>query len=130
MKVRIFALSAAVGLALAGCSADGTLSTASINGKPETKVAAVDPACIALSNQIEVLRAEGSVEGLEKASTGKGGTVKVKREALAKQTELNRTYAEYQAKCGVKLPQATQQVSQVPAVAPIAAAPAPAAKSQ
>jgi hypothetical protein len=129
MKVRISALSAALGLALAGCSADGTLSTASINGKPETKVAAVDPACIALSNQIEVLRAEGSVEGLEKASTGKGGTVKVKREALAKQAELNRTYADYQAKCGIKLPQSAQ-MSQVPAVAPIAAAPAAAAKTQ
>ncbi len=129
MKVHVFALTSAVGLALAGCSGDGTLSTASINGKPETKVAAVDPACIALSNQIQVLRAEGSVEGLEKASTGKGGTVKVKREALAKQAELNRAYADYQAKCGVKLPQSAQ-VSQVPAVAPIAAAPATPAKTQ
>lgn len=126
MEFRIFALSAALGLTMAGCSADGTLTTASINGKPETKVAAVDPACIALSNQIEVLRAEGSVEGLEKASTGQG-TVKVKREALAKQAELNRTYADYQAKCGVKLPQSAQ-LSQVPAVAPMATAPA--AKSQ
>lgn len=129
MKVRIFASSAALGLALAGCSADGTLSTASINGTQPAKVATVDPACIALSNQIEVLRAEGSVEGLEKAATGKSGTVKVKREALAKQAELNRTYADYQAKCGVKLPQSAQ-TAQVPAVAPIAAAPATATKSQ
>jgi hypothetical protein len=129
MKVRTIALSVAVGLGLAGCAADGSLSTASINGKPETKAAAVDPACIALANQIEVLRTEGSVEGLEKASTGKGGTVKVKREALAKQTELNRAYADYQARCGVKLPQSAQ-MSQVPAVAPIAAAPAPVAKAQ
>lgn len=129
MKACIFASSAVLGLALAGCSADGTLSTASINGKPETKMA-VDPACVTLSNKIEVLRSEGSVDSLEKAATGKGGTVKVNRDALAKQAELNRTYADYQAKCGVKLPQSAQ-AAQVPAVAPIAAAPATAAaKSQ
>jgi hypothetical protein len=64
---------------------------------------------------------------LEKAAAGKG-TVKVKREALAKQAELNRTYADYQAKCSVKLPQ-TAQVAQVPAAAPMAAQ-APVAKSQ
>lgn len=126
----ILAAAAALGLGLAGCAADGSpmLSTASIDAKQD-KVAAVDPACIALSNQIETLRKEEAIDGLEKAATGKGASVKVKRDSLAKQAELNRTYADFQTKCGPKLPAGSQQASQVPAVTPIPAA-APVTKQQ
>lgn len=112
----MLAIAAVAGLAMGGCAADGTLSTASINnGKAgEVKTAnAVDPACVALSNQIETLRKEGSVEGLEKAATGKGASVKVKRDALAKQAELNRVNADFQSKCGPKIP--AHQAAQAPA---------------
>lgn len=116
MKLRSIAACAALSLGFAGCAADGSLSTGSLaGGAKEEKVAAVDPVCVALSNQIDTLKREGAIEGLEKAATGKGASVKVKRESLAKQTELNRTYADYQSKCGPKLP-ATQQAAQIPAV--------------
>lgn len=126
---------AIVAAALAGCAADGTpmLSTSAIGGTAPAKVekaAAVDPVCVALSNQIDNLRKEGSIDGLEKAAEGKGASVKVKRQSLAKQAELNRTYAEFQAKCGPRLPLATTaQVSQVPATKPLVpTTPVPAAR--
>ncbi len=131
-KLHALIAAATLGLGLAGCAADGSpvLSTASIeNGAKTTKVAAIDPVCVALSNQIDTLRKEGSIDGLEKAATGKGASVKVKRDSLAKQAELNRTYADYQTKCGPKLPATQQNAAQVPAVAPIAAAPAAPAPS-
>lgn len=113
----------AFGLALAGCAADsGLMPTGSIdNAAKAEKVAAVDPACVALTNQIDTIKKEGSIDGLEKAAAGKGASVKVKRDALSKQTELNRLNADFQAKCGPKIP-AGQQAVQVPAVKPIAAA--------
>lgn len=121
---------AAFGLGLAGCAADGGLMpTGSIDSAAKTqKVAAVDPACVALTNQIDTIKKEGAIEGLEKAATGKGASVKVKRDALSKQTELNRLNADFQAKCGPKIPAGQQAAAvQVPAVTPIAAAPAAAA---
>lgn len=114
---------AAFGLALAGCASDGGLMpTGSIdNAAKAEKVAAVDPACVALTNQIDTIKKEGAIDGLEKAAAGKGASVKVKRDALSKQAELNRLNADFQAKCGPKIP-ASQQAVQVPAVKPIAAA--------
>lgn len=112
----MLSLAAVAALAAGGCAADGTLSTASINNaKPgEAKTAiAVDPACVALTNQIEMLRKDAALEGLEKASSGKGASVKVKRDALAKQAELNRVNADFQSKCGPKIP--VQQAAQTPA---------------
>lgn len=94
MKLRSMAAVAGLGLLAAGCSADGGLQTASIN-KPAEQ-AAVDPTCVALANQIDILRKEGNIEKLEQAATGKGASVKVKREALAKQAELNRVNADFQ----------------------------------
>lgn len=127
MKRFAIIASAALGLGLAGCAADGSLSTASIdNSAKAEKTAAVDPVCVALANQIDTIKKEGSIDGLEKAASGKGASVKVKRDALTKQAELNRTNAEFQAKCGPKIP-AGQQSAQVPAVTPVAAAAAPAA---
>ena len=118
MKLRSMAAVAGLGLLAAGCSADGGLQTASIN-KPAEQ-AAVDPTCVALANQIDILRKEGNIEKLEQAATGKGASVKVKRESLAKQAELNRVNADFQGRCGPKMPQVASSV-QVPAVQPVQA---------
>ena len=113
------AVAVGFGLLAAGCSSDGGLQTASIN-KPAEPVAAADPACVAITNQIDLLRKEGNIEKLEKAAAGKGASVKVKREALAKQAELNRVNAEFQTRCGPKMPQVASSSSvQVPAVQPV-----------
>lgn len=80
----------------------------------------MDPTCVALANQIDILRKEGNIEKLEQAATGKGASVKVKREALAKQAELNRVNADFQGRCGPKMPQVASSV-QVPAVQPVQA---------
>lgn len=110
MKPRQHAFLAITALAaLTGACANGgdPFTTASVTEPKTTAVASADPTCLALSNQIANLRGEGSVERLEKAAEGKSTSVKVKRTALAKQAELNRVYAEFQSKCGPKLPQAT-----------------------
>jgi hypothetical protein len=108
----------------AGCAADGSLQTAAINtNKAETRTAAVDPVCVSLASQIDSLRQEAAVTGLEKAATGKGASVKVKRDALARQAELNRVNAEFQVKCGPKIP-ASQTAQAAPAPATATTAPA------
>lgn len=116
----------AAAAALAGCAADGSLQTASISTPQTSTVATADPVCTALANQIDLLRKEGSVEALEKAADGKGKSVKVKREALAKQAELNRVNADFQSKCGPKLP-AVQSAQAAPAAATAQVAPVQAA---
>ncbi|MCB1485110.1 MAG: hypothetical protein KDJ17_09485 [Hyphomicrobiaceae bacterium] len=123
MKLRSMAVAAGFGLLAAGCSSDGGLQTASIN-KPAEPVATVDPTCVALTNQIDTLRKQGSIEKLEQAAAGKSTSVKVKREALVQQAELNRVNAEFQTRCGPKLPQVASTV-QVPAVQPVQSPQAP-----
>ncbi len=105
---KSFAAAVMAGALGAGCANNSTLSTAGI--APE-KVAAqqaakVDPACVSLASQIETLRKDGSAERLEKAATGKGANVQVKRATLAKQSELNKANADFQMKCGPKIPAA------------------------
>ena len=119
MNWRSIALVVSVGILAAGCSADGGLQTASINKPIEQAQQTVDPACGALTNQIEMLRKEGNIEKLEQAATGKGASVKVKREALAKQAELNRVNAEFQGRCGPKMPKVASNNVQMPTVQPI-----------
>lgn len=106
----------AVAALAAGCSADGNLplSTASVAPEKSTVAAKIDPACVALSSQIDGLRNEGSVERLEKASAGKSSSVQVKRASLAKQAELNKAYSDFQTRCGPKIPgaQTAQAASQ------------------
>lgn len=109
----------------AGCANNGALSTAAIApDKPSATAAKVDPACMTLASQIDALRQDGAAERLERASTGKGTKVSVRRETLAKQVELNKANAEFQAKCGPSIPRA-QTAQAVPAtaaqVAPVAA---------
>lgn len=120
MRPFSFALSVAVlaSVALAGCAGDGTSTLLTTNSVPETtapkKVSAADAACIALREKIGALRADGTVERVEKAGQGKTRSVTVKRASLQKVAELNQANAEFQAKCS-KLP--------VQAAAPRAAAP-------
>lgn len=121
IRISAFVASAAL---LAGCASDTTpsLATASVGQQSGTTAVAsrVDPACSTLSSQIDNLRAEGVADRLEKASSGKGATVPVKRASLAKQTELNKAYADFASKCGPQLPRA--QTAAVPAVPPAAQA--------
>ena len=118
MTPRKFAIISAFAAtaALAGCAADNALQTASVADQKQAQ-AKVDPACIALAQQINTLRAEGSVERLEKAAEGKGKSVNVKRTSLATQVELNQANAQFQAKCGPNIPSATT-VQVTPAAAP------------
>ncbi len=120
----------------AGCANDGNLSTAGISPEKAAmqQAAKIDPACVSLTSQIDTLRKEGAVDRLEKAAEGKGASVKVKRTALVKQAELNKANADFQMKCGPKIPaaQSAQTAPAAPAsttanaaaaqVAPIAAA--------
>lgn len=112
----------------AGCASDsgGLVSTSSV--APDKVAAAapkIDPACVTLSSQIDSLRKEGAVERLEKAASGKTASVQVKRTSLAKQAELNKANADFQAKCGPSMPKA-----QTAQAAPQAAIAVPAAATQ
>jgi len=117
---------AALTLLLVGCATDGgPATTGSIAEAPK-----VDPACVSLAAQIDQLAKEGTVERLEKASTGAGATVPVKRDALAKQAQLNRANADFRARCSTITPKAaTQSASATPATPPAGATVAPAAKT-
>lgn len=131
LKASAIALSA---LLAAGCSSDGTtLSTASVAPNQVAAAPKIDPACMTLASQIETLRAEGTPERLEKAAEGKSASVQIKRASLVKQAELNKANADFQMKCGPKLPKA-QTAAVVPGTPPQpagagASAPATAAKT-
>jgi len=110
-------------LLVGACSSDGILggpqTTSAIPEKPK-----VDPACVTLASQIDALRREGVAERVEKAAKGKGSTVAVKRESLAKVAELNKANASFQARCGTVTPAAVI----APATPPKAVSSAPPAK--
>lgn len=120
-------------LSLAACAdgSTGLLSTASLGTTAPVATAAPkpDPACVALTARIDALRREGVVERVEKASTGKSKTVTVKRETLAKVTELDKANAEFQAKCAVPLTTASVRPAPTTAVPAAQAAAVPAAQT-
>lgn len=95
----------ALAVTLAGCSSDGgllgsSLTTSSVDSaKVAPAVAKVDPACLALTAKIDGLRKDGVTERAEKAAVGKTSTVSVKRDSLAKLSELDKANFEYQTKC-------------------------------
>lgn len=104
MKVKTIAAASAIAaaIALSGCANDGSLalSTGSINDTSAKPVAQrVDPACVALMARIDDLRREGTPERIAKVATGKTKTASVKREALARMTELDAANADFQQKC-------------------------------
>lgn len=118
-------------LALGACAGDSMpnmFQTASVAPPSEQtataaatpRVSRIDPACVTLAGQIETLRKDGSIERLEKVAAGKGDSVQVKRASVAKQAELNKANAEFQTKCGPRLPQ--QASAPTPAPAMVAAA--------
>lgn len=111
-------------LTLAACAdgSTGLLSTASLGTTTPVAAAAPQPdaACVALTARIDALRRDGVVERVEKASAGKGKTVNVKRESLAKITELDKANAEFQAKCA--LPLTTASVRPAPTATAVQAA--------
>jgi hypothetical protein len=107
---------AAVSAMAAGCSNSATpLSTASVAPDKVAAAPRIDPACATLASQIDNLRADGTVERLEKAADGKSSSVQVKRASLAKQAELNKANADFQAKCGPAIPRA-QTATVAPAI--------------
>ena len=124
MTPRTITTSALFALAAfsAGCANDGSnaLSTASVAPDKVAQAPKVDPACVSLASQIDTLRKEGAVERLEKAAEGKTSSVQVKRASLAKQAELNKANADFQAKCGPQMPKA-QTAQAAPQAAPAAA---------
>ncbi len=127
MLVRSLIISAlAAGSALlAGCSDTSSmfgnnsanLTTASVAPVSTSKI---DPACTALTAQIDSLRKEGVAEKIEKASLKK---YKMTTADLAKADQLNKSNTDFQTKC-------TSYKPSVAAVAaPVAAAPAKAVAS-
>lgn len=132
-----FTTVAALAALLAGCSSDGgvlgsSLTTSSVDpAKAAMAAPKIDPACIALTAKIDALRKDGVTGRVEKASAGKTSTVSVKRESLAKMTELDKANADYQTKCsapGLAKPMAAAPVAPaVPVAAVSTTAPAKAA---
>ncbi len=114
-------------LFVGACSSDGILggpqTTSAIPEKPK-----VDPACVTLASQIDALRREGVADRVEQASKGKGTTVAVKRESLAKVAELNKANASFQARCGTVTPAAVSAPATPAATPPKAVSSAPPAK--
>ena len=127
MTVRNILISSALlfgSMAAGGCAVDGAgnpLTTSAVVAPEKTAAAKIDPACATLTSQIETLRKEGAVERLEKAAEGKGQSVQVKRASLAKQAELNKANADFQAKCSTQVPKA-QSAQASPAAATTAMA--------
>jgi hypothetical protein len=82
---------------MAGCAADGTLSTdfatSSVNGQQQAKT---DPTCAPLVAHIDELRREGIAEKIEKAASKK---YKMTTADLVKADQLNKANNEFQAKC-------------------------------
>lgn len=140
MKSFHFALLAAA-LSVGACAdGNGLLTTATVSPGVADKAAAEKAAarqqataCASLATRIDQLKGDGTVERLETAANGKTTTVRVKRDALARQAELNKAYGDYRASCGIKAPIAAAaqpstlpQAQNVPAnqslVGPVAAA--------
>jgi hypothetical protein len=93
---------------LSGCASDGPgpATTGSI-----AEPAKVDPACVSLAAQIDQMNKEGTPDRLAQAATGKTATVPVKRDALAKQAQLNKANAEYRSRCSTITPKPQQQAA-------------------
>ncbi|OYW54163.1 MAG: hypothetical protein B7Y80_13375 [Hyphomicrobium sp. 32-62-53] len=120
-------------LSLAACAdgSTGLLSTASLGTTaPVAASPQSDQACVALTARIDALRRDGVVERVEKASTGKSKTVNVKRESLAKVTELDKANAEFQAKCALPLTTASVRPAASATQAALATAAQPSAAQQ
>lgn len=109
---------ALVGAALlAGCAEDSSLfsgtsnlTTASVGEAQKT-----DPACVSLASQIESLKKEGVADKVAQASIKK---YKLTPADLTKADQLNRSNAEFQAKCSLVKPATASQTASAAPVAP------------
>lgn len=99
-RATALALATSLSLMLVGCANDGggmfgATTTASLPEKPK-----VDPACVTLTSQIDVLRKEGIAEKVEKAAAKK---YKMTVTDLNKAAQLNKANAEFQGKCSASM---------------------------
>lgn len=120
LKTVIAASAVVLSASLAGCASDGSLalSTGSIGENANTAESKINPVCVTLMARIDQLRKEGTPERLAKVAAGKTKTANVKREALARMTELDKANAEFQQKCSTLAAPAPAK----PAASPKAAA--------
>lgn len=94
---------------MSACSNTGDLpgsilTTSSIDQQKTAKAPAIDPTCVSLVSKIDGLRKDGITDRVAKAGAGKSKTVPVYRSSLARMAELDRTNAQYQARCGTLKP--------------------------
>lgn len=89
-------------LSLGACASDAMVGSGATSALPEKPKP--DPVCSTLAQKLDGLRKEGVSERVEQASQGKGTTVSVKRESLAKVAEMNKTSLEFQQKCSAYKP--------------------------
>ncbi|MDX2259054.1 MAG: hypothetical protein NW205_09085 [Hyphomicrobiaceae bacterium] len=110
-----------------GCANDGSLAlTTGSLSSTAAETPRVDPACVALMARIEELRKEGTPARLQEVATGKTKTVSVKRESLARMTDLDKANAEFQSKCSTLASPAAARPAAAAAAAtasPVGAAP-------
>ena len=112
---------------LGGCATDNELglTTSSITQAEQASKPKVDPACIALAAKISDARAEGTPDRVAKVASAqdKSRVVSIKRDSLAKVTELDALNKQFQARCSTlstttaALPKATA-AAPAPATAP------------
>jgi hypothetical protein len=135
------AASLLLAVGLAGCSGDSGVGGGLFQTGAVTPVAApvaappaapaVDPMCVSLNQQIETLRRDGVHTKVENAAAKK---YKLTAADIAKADQLNKANADFNAKCGPKLPStaavATPGQGTVVPVAAVPAAAQPVAKAK
>lgn len=130
--MRLTILVAASGLlaagVLGGCATDSDLglTTSSITPAEQASKPKTDPACIALAAKISDARAEGTPDRVAKVASAenKSRVVSIKRDSLAKVTELDALNKEFQARCS------TLSTTAAALPQPTVATPAPASAPQ
>lgn len=114
--LRVPALLAIGTLAMAGCANQDMFSSFTSNDMTTSSVSApkVDPACVALSTQIDGLRKDGVADKIEKAAAKK---YKMTAADLVKADQLTKANADFQNRCAPNV----RQAAATPAPAPAAA---------
>ena len=118
----------AAGLALAGCSGEGTdgLFTGSLaSNTPQTAAGPepkVDPVCVSLVSRIDTLRREGVGDKIEKAAAKR---YKMTTTDLGKADQLTKANAEFQLRCSTVAPAGNTAQTPPPAKKVSSATPQP-----
>jgi hypothetical protein len=122
--LRVPALLVAGTIALAGCAnlegfgGGSEVTTSSVAPTPK-----IDPACVALTSQIDGLRKDGIADKLEKAAAKK---YKLTAADITKADQLNKANAEFQNKCSTLAPRSAGYQPSAPAAAQASVAQPPA----